>query len=156
MFYQYIKIKMACFDRSLKYYLPITQALNIFQVYQYFTIRGVSRIMEKYRHKLFLRGVQGLMEGPAVPVGTRGTEPPEAHRLYNRKGDVFDHFGSALNNMKFRLFCTLLTIPLQTNQNIIDYPDTFLTDGWMVTLLYTRRNFNELFIVFHLQQVYEK
>ena len=113
MFYQYIKIKIACFDRSLKYYLPITQALNIFQVYQYFTIRGVSRIMEKYRHKLFLRGVQGLMEGPAVPVGTRGTSP-EAHGLHNRKGDIFDHFGSALNNIKFRLFCTFLTIPLQT------------------------------------------
>jgi hypothetical protein len=53
------------------------------------------------------------MEGPAVPVGTRGTSP-EAHGLYNRKGDIFDHFGSALNNMKFRLFCTFLTIPLQT------------------------------------------
>ena len=30
------------------------------------------------------------MEGPAVPVGTRGTSP-EAHGLYNRKGDIFDH-----------------------------------------------------------------
>ena len=36
--------------------------------------------------------------------------------LYNRKSDVFDHFGSAFNNMKFRLFCPFLTIPLvQTN-----------------------------------------
>ena len=29
--------------------------------------------------------------------------------VYNRKGDVFDHFGSAFDNIKFRLFCPFLT-----------------------------------------------
>lgn len=103
-------------------------------------IRGIARIMENI-------GTSRFVEGP-------GGEPPpqEAHQLYNRKGNVFDSFGSALNNMKFRLFCTFLTIPLWTNKNfnVIDYPDTFIADGRMVTLLYTLRNFNELFIVFHL------
>ena len=42
-------------------------------------------------------------------------KPPQVDGLYNRKGDIFDHFGSAFNNMKFRLFCPFLTIPLRTN-----------------------------------------
>jgi len=41
--------------------------------------------------------------------GVHGAKPSEAHGLYNRKGDVFDHFGSAFNNIKFRLFCPFLT-----------------------------------------------
>jgi hypothetical protein len=41
----------------------------------------------------------------------------EASWLYNRKGDVFDHFGSAFNNMKFRLWGPFLTIPLRTDWN---------------------------------------
>jgi hypothetical protein len=34
--------------------------------------------------------------------------------IYNRKSDVFDHFGSAFNNTKFILFCSFLKISLQT------------------------------------------
>jgi len=68
----------------------------------------------------------------------------EAHGLYNRKSDVFYHFGSAFNNMKFRLFCPFLTIPLPTNKNFyfLDFSDRPLAYGLMVTLLYTLRNFN--------------
>jgi hypothetical protein len=47
--------------------------------------------------------------------GVHGAKLPEAHGLYNRKRDVFDNLGSAFNNMKFRLFCPFLTIPLRTN-----------------------------------------
>jgi hypothetical protein len=94
--------------------------------------------MEKYRHKLFRRGVWVLLKS------VHETKPPEAHGLYIWKGDVFDHFGSAFNNIKFRLFYPFLTIPLRTNLNfnIIHYPDRSLAAGWMVTLLYTLRNFN--------------
>jgi hypothetical protein len=44
-------------------------------------------ITENYRHKLLRRrpGLGALKE-------VHGAKPPEAHRLYNRKGDVFDHF----------------------------------------------------------------
>jgi hypothetical protein len=70
--------------------------------------------------------------------------PMETLRVYNRKDDVFDHFGSAFNNMKFRLFCSFLTIQLRSNYNFntLDYPDRYIADGWMVTLLYTLRHFN--------------
>ena len=76
--------------------------------------------------------------------GIHGAKSLEAHGLYNRKGDVFDNFGSAFNNMKFRLICPLLTMPLRTNQNfnVLDYPDRPLPDGRKVTLIYTLRNFN--------------
>jgi hypothetical protein len=60
--------------------------------------------MEKYRHMLFSARVLVLLKG------VQGTKLPEAYGLYNRKRDVFDHFGSAFNNMKFRLFCPFLTI----------------------------------------------
>ena len=36
-------------------------------------------------------------------------------KLYNRTGDVFDHSGSSFSNIKFRLFCPFMTIPLRTN-----------------------------------------
>jgi hypothetical protein len=65
--------------------------------YNNIPVRGVAKIMKKYRHKLFRRGV-------CVAHGVHWVKPPEARRLYNRKDDVFDHFGSAFNNMKFRLF----------------------------------------------------
>jgi len=82
--------------------------------------RGVARKMEKHRHKLFSARGAGVYEGPsAVPGQNPNRDPraksPEAHGLYNRKGDVFDHFGSAFNNMEFRLFCPFLTITLRTN-----------------------------------------
>ena len=69
------------------------------------TDRGIARIMEKYRHNLFQRGSGAAQGGPWC----------KAHGLYNRKRDVFDNFGSAFNNMKFRLFCPFLTISLRTN-----------------------------------------
>jgi hypothetical protein len=53
---------------------------------------------EVYAQAVSTRGL-GLLKG------VHGTKPSEAHGLYNRKGDVFDHFGSTFNNMKFRLFC---------------------------------------------------
>ena len=72
--------------------------------------------------------------------------PPESSQvnLYNRKGDIFFyHFGSAKNNIKFRLFCPFLTIPLRIiYSSVLDYPDIPLTDGRMVTLLYSLQNFN--------------
>jgi hypothetical protein len=72
--------------------------------------------------------------------------PPKSSQvnLYNRKGDIFFyHFGSAKNNITFRLFCPFLTIPLRIiYSSVLDYPDIPLTDGRMVTLLYTVRNFN--------------
>ena len=102
--------------------------------------------MEKYRHKLFRRGVWGHRRPPMFCPGrgSREKAPPESHALYNRKDDVFDHFKSAFNNMKFRLFCPFLTILLPTNYNfnVLVYPDISLADGWMITLLYTLRNFN--------------
>jgi hypothetical protein len=54
-----------------------------------------------------------------APSRSRWTKRPlpQSHELFNKKGDVFDHFGSAFNNMKFRLFCPFLTIPLRTNKN---------------------------------------
>ena len=86
-------------------------------------------ITENYGHKLLRRrpGLGALKE-------VHGAKPPEAHRLYNRKGDVFYHFGSAFNNMKFilSLFDNATT----------DYPDRPLADGRMLTLLNTLRNFN--------------
>jgi hypothetical protein len=57
--------------------------------------KDVARIMQKYWHKIFRRGVWGRSNR------STGRSLPEAHRLYNRKGDVFDYFGSAFNNMKF-------------------------------------------------------
>ena len=56
----------------------------------------------------------------------------------------FYHFGSAFNNMKFRLVCSILTITLRTNSNfnVLDYPNKYLVDVRMVTLLYTLLNFN--------------
>jgi hypothetical protein len=52
----------------------------------------------------------------------------------------FYHFGSAKNNITFRLFCPFLTIPLRIiYSSVLDYPDIPLTDGRMVTLLYTVR-----------------
>ena len=65
--------------------------------------KDVARIMQKYWHKIFRRGVWGRSNR------STGRSLPEAHRLYNRKGDVFDHFGSAFDNIKFRLFCPFLT-----------------------------------------------
>jgi hypothetical protein len=51
----------------------------------------------------------------------------------------FYHFGSAKNNIKFRLFCPFLTIPLRIiYSSVLDYPDIPLTDGRMVTLLYSK------------------
>jgi len=71
-------------------------------------VRGVARLMEKYRHKLFRRGVRGPLKAPCEYRA-------EAHVLYNIKGDVYGHFGSVFNNRKFRLFCPFLTISLRTN-----------------------------------------
>ena len=63
---------------------------------------------EKYRHKL-LRG------GPrAAQMSPWGEAARKLTVIYNRKSDVFDHFGSAFNNTKFILVCSFLTIPLQT------------------------------------------
>jgi hypothetical protein len=64
--------------------------------------------------------------------------------LSARKVDVFDHFGSAFSNMKFRLFGPFFTMPLRTNYNfnVFDYTDRPLTDGRMATLLNTLRSFN--------------
>ena len=65
---------------------------------------------------LLLRlGTSYFGEGPLVAqVGYMGRSLPEAYRLNNRKGDVFDNFGSAFNNMKFRLWCSFLTIKVIT------------------------------------------
>jgi hypothetical protein len=71
-------------------------------------VRGVARIIEKYRHKMF----RGSSWRSNVFMGR---SPPEAHGLYNTKSDIFNQFGSAFNNMKFRLFCPFWTIPLRTN-----------------------------------------
>jgi hypothetical protein len=49
--------------------------------------------------------------GEGYWVAQGGPSLPEANGLYNRKGDVFDYFGSAFNKMKFRLCCPFLTIP---------------------------------------------
>ena len=56
----------------------------------------IARISEKYRHKLFRRWVLCAAQGRKVQKG----EPPDTNGLYN---------------MKFRLFCPFLTIPLLTN-----------------------------------------
>ena len=90
--------------------------------YNNIPVKGVAKIMKKYRHKLFRRGV-------CVAHGVHWMKPPEARGLYNRKDDVFDHFGSAFNNMKFRLWGPFLTIPLRTdwNFNVLDYTNRPLT-----------------------------
>ena len=41
-----------------------------------------------------------LLGGP----GCKAPRPPQAHGLCNRKGDVFDNFGSAFNNMKLLIW----------------------------------------------------
>ena len=56
-----------------------------------------------------------VVPGQSPGRGTKGQSPAKAHGLYNRKGDVFDHFGGVFNNMKFRLVCPSLTLPLRTN-----------------------------------------
>jgi hypothetical protein len=45
-----------------------------------------------------------LARGLVLLKGVHGVKLPEAHGLYDREHDVFDNFGSAFNNMKFRLF----------------------------------------------------
>ena len=65
--------------------------------------RDVARIMEKYRHKLRRRCQEWREWGSWLLKGVHVRRLPETHDLYNRNGDVFDHFGSAFNNMKFRL-----------------------------------------------------
>jgi hypothetical protein len=50
----------------------------------------------------------------SIKVSNGWAKPREADGLYNRMGDIFYHFGSAFNNMKFRLFCPFLTIHLRT------------------------------------------
>jgi len=55
--------------------------------------RGVARILEEYRHKLFRRWIWAAK----CPSGSRteswlrgsGRETPESHWLNNRKGDFF-------------------------------------------------------------------
>ena len=65
-----------------------------------------------YRDKL-LRGGGGGVLGPLKRL--HGARPPGSSRvIYNRKSDVFDHFGSGFNNTKFILFCSFLKISLQT------------------------------------------
>jgi hypothetical protein len=98
--------------------------------------------------KPFRRGVWGRSRVSIVRSSPPPPPPPPSPEssqvnLYNRKGDIFYHFGSAKNNIKFRLFCPFLTIPLRIiYSSVLDYPDIPLTDGRMVTLLYTLRNFN--------------
>jgi hypothetical protein len=59
--------------------------------------RGVAIIMEKYRHKLFWRG-----------ICSRSTGSMKAHGLCNRKGDgFFNHFGSAFNTNKILIISSL-------------------------------------------------
>ena len=74
-----------------------------------------------------------LLLGPEC----KAPRPPQTHGLYNRKGDVFDHFGSAFNNMKFRLFCPIwhcqygLTRPLAsltTDRSLADRRVAMLLD----------------------------
>ena len=74
--------------------------------------------------------------------GVHGAKPSEAHGLYSIKGDVFDHFGIAFNNVKFRLFCPYFDHYGLTRTFTSYYLDIPFADGQMVTLLYTLRNFN--------------
>jgi len=93
--------------------------------------------------KPFRRGLWGCSRVSIVRSSLPTT--PKAHRLTytTERVTFFYHFGSAKNNIKFRLFCPFLTIPLRIiYSNVLDYPDIPLTDGRMVTLLYTLRNFN--------------
>ena len=68
--------------------------------------RGVAILMEMYSHNLFRRGFWGqrrtrLGSGQSPGRGARAKLPPGYHELYNRIGDVFDHFESVFNYMIF-------------------------------------------------------
>ena len=99
---------------------------------------GISTICQLYRG-------QGRSQNneEAQSVSTRGLRPlngvygakhPKVHELYNRKGDVFDNFGSNFNNIKFRLFCPFLTMPLygltRTLTSLTTQTDLPRTNGW--------------------------
>ena len=68
---------------------------------------------EMYRDKL-LRGGGGGGGPRAAQMSPWGEAARKLTVIYNRKSDVFDHFGSAFNNTKFILFCSFLKISLQT------------------------------------------
>ena len=102
--------------------------------------------MEKHRYN---EAVSARCMGPLKGFHSAKLSPPsplpKAHRLTytTERVTFFYHFGSAKNNIKFRLFFPFLTIPLRIiYSSVLDYPDIPLTDGRMVTLLYTLRNFN--------------